>query len=49
MEESEKAITDQTEIVLLSKRDQEIFLIALENPPEPSSQLSEAMERYKNL
>lgn len=48
MQESEKAITDQPEIIVLSKRDQELFLTALENPSEPSPRLIEAMERYKN-
>ena len=37
----------EKEIMLLSKKDQEVFVEALLNPPEPSEKLRLAAQRYK--
>ncbi|MFM6727175.1 MAG: DUF1778 domain-containing protein [Dolichospermum sp.] len=37
----------ENEIMILSRKDQEIFVEALVNPPEPSEKLRLAAQRYK--
>lgn len=37
----------EKEIMLLSKKDQEVFVEALLNPPKPSGKLQLAAQRYK--
>lgn len=41
-------IIRQHEEIKLSQRDQELFLNALENPPEASPRLRKAMKKYKS-
>ncbi|MFM6248160.1 MAG: DUF1778 domain-containing protein [Dolichospermum sp.] len=40
-------IIQENEIMILSRKDQEIFVKALVNPPEPSEKLRLAAQRYK--
>ncbi|MFM5941621.1 MAG: DUF1778 domain-containing protein [Dolichospermum sp.] len=40
-------IIQENEIMILSRKDQEIFVEALVNPPEPSEKLRLAAQRYK--
>ena len=40
-------IIQENEIMVLSRKDQEIFVEALLNPPEPSEKLRLAAQRYK--
>ncbi|MEY3332554.1 MAG: hypothetical protein RLZZ176_854 [Cyanobacteriota bacterium] len=40
-------IIQQNEIMVLSRKDQEIFVEALLTPPEPSEKLRLAAQRYK--
>ncbi|MBE9006573.1 DUF1778 domain-containing protein [Fortiea sp. LEGE XX443] len=40
-------IIQEHEIMILSKRDQEVFIEALFNPPEPSAKLKAAAQSYK--
>lgn len=37
----------ENEIMILSKQDQEVFIEAMLNPPEPSTKLKAATQRYK--
>lgn len=37
----------ENEIIILSKQDQEVFIEAMLNPPEPSTKLKTAAQRYK--
>lgn len=39
-------VIQENEIMILSKRDQEVFVEALLNPPEPSAKLKAAAQRY---
>lgn len=41
-------IIQEHEKIKLSKKDQDLFLQALENPPEPSEVLIKAMNKYRN-
>ncbi len=40
-------VIQENEMMILSKQDQEIFVEALLNPPEPSAKLKAAAQRYK--
>ena len=40
-------IIQENEIMVLSRKDQEVFVEALLNPPEPSNKLRLAAQRYK--
>ena len=40
-------IIQEHEIMVLSRKDQEVFVEALFNPPEPSEKLRIASQRYK--
>ncbi|MFM6868714.1 MAG: DUF1778 domain-containing protein [Dolichospermum sp.] len=40
-------IIQENEIMILSRKDQEIFVEALVNPPEPSEKLRLAAQRHK--
>lgn len=40
-------IIQEHEIMVLSRKDQEVFVEALFNPPEPSEKLRLAAQRYK--
>ncbi|MBD2295870.1 DUF1778 domain-containing protein [Anabaena sphaerica FACHB-251] len=40
-------IIQENEIMILSRKDQEVFVEALLNPPEPSEKLRAAAQRYK--
>ncbi|NDJ26006.1 DUF1778 domain-containing protein [Nostoc sp. B(2019)] len=42
-----KQIIHEHEMMSLSKEDQEVFVSALLNPPEPSTKLQAAAQRYK--
>ncbi len=42
-------ILEREEVLRLSARDTQTFLEALENPPEPSAQLIEAMKSHRRL
>jgi uncharacterized protein (DUF1778 family) len=42
-------ILDREEVLRLSARDSQTFLAALENPPEPSVKLIEAMKTHSKL
>jgi uncharacterized protein (DUF1778 family) len=40
-------IIHEHEMMILSRQDQEVFVSALLNPPEPSAKLRGADQRYK--
>ncbi|MBH8554855.1 DUF1778 domain-containing protein [Nostocaceae cyanobacterium CENA357] len=42
-----KQIIQEHEMIILSRQDQEVFVEALLNPPEPSAKLKTAAQRYK--
>ena len=42
-----KQIIQENEMMILSRQDQEVFVEALLNPPEPSAKLKTAVQRYK--
>ncbi|WP_298916710.1 DUF1778 domain-containing protein [uncultured Nostoc sp.] len=42
-----KQIIQENEMMILSREDQEVFVEALLNPPEPSAKLKTAAQRYK--
>ncbi|MEA5505121.1 DUF1778 domain-containing protein [Halotia wernerae UHCC 0503] len=42
-----KQIIQEHEMMILSRQDQEVFVEALLNPPEPSAKLKAAAQRYK--
>lgn len=42
-------ILEREEVLRLSARDSQTFLAALENPPEPSAKLIEAMKTHSQL
>jgi uncharacterized protein (DUF1778 family) len=42
-------ILEREEVLRLSERDSQSFLAALENPPEPSANLIQAMEAHSRL
>lgn len=42
-------ILEREEVLRLSERDSQTFLAALENPPEPSAKLIEAMKVHRRL
>jgi uncharacterized protein (DUF1778 family) len=44
-----KRAIQEHEIMMLSVRDREVFVEALLNPPQPSSRLRAAAERYKQI
>ncbi len=39
--------TQPKEIIILSKKDQEVFVDALINPPEPNQKLIDSFKKYK--
>lgn len=42
-------IVEEHNQILASKKDQEVFFNALQNPPEPNEALKEALKEYKKL
>ncbi|WGV28870.1 DUF1778 domain-containing protein [Halotia branconii CENA392] len=40
-------VIQENEMMILSRKDQEVFVEALLNPPEPSAKLKAAAQRYK--
>lgn len=42
-----KQVIQEHEIMILSQRDQQVFVEALLNPPTPSAKLNSAAESYK--
>jgi uncharacterized protein (DUF1778 family) len=42
-----KQIIQENEMMILGRQDQEVFVEALLNPPEPSAKLKAAAQRYK--
>ncbi|MBW4613520.1 MAG: DUF1778 domain-containing protein [Desmonostoc vinosum HA7617-LM4] len=42
-----KQVIHEHEMMILTKQDQEVFVTALLNPPEPSAKLRDAAQRYK--
>ncbi len=42
-------ILEREELLRLSERDSRMFLAALDNPPEPSQQLIEALNEHSRL
>ncbi|MEM7513740.1 MAG: DUF1778 domain-containing protein [Bacteroidota bacterium] len=42
-------IVEEHNLILGSKKDQEVFFNALQNPPEPNETLKGAMKEYKEL
>ncbi len=47
--EAAKRTISQTDTFKLSRRDSEIFVNALLNPPEPNEALKQAFKRYKEV
>lgn len=46
--ERSSEIVNESNVFLLSDKDSQIFLSALETPPEPSENLKKAFSEYKN-
>lgn len=42
-----KQVITEHENIILTKQDQQVFVAALLNPPEPSAKLRDAAQRYK--
>ncbi|MDJ0615187.1 MAG: DUF1778 domain-containing protein [Calothrix sp. MO_192.B10] len=42
-----KQVIMEHENMILTKQDQEVFVAAMLNPPEPSAKLRDAAQRYK--
>ncbi|MCM0590479.1 MAG: DUF1778 domain-containing protein [Gloeotrichia echinulata CP02] len=42
-----KQVIQEQEMMILTKQDQEVFVAALLNPPEPSTKLRDAAQRYQ--
>ena len=49
VQEQAKSIIEKHNIILASKKDQEVFFNALLNPPQPNENLTKALMRFNKI